>query len=54
MGNFLEKGRLLYADNFRGSAEKENLHVCGTLRKDLKTNQKKVVSKKLKKGEIFC
>lgn len=29
-------------------------YVCGTLRKDLKCNPKKVISKKLKKGDVYA
>ncbi|XP_046685132.1 piggyBac transposable element-derived protein 4-like [Homalodisca vitripennis] len=58
--DFLGHGRLLYADNYYNSVElaeallKRKTYLCGTLRKDLKSNPKTVISKKLKKGEVYA
>jgi len=58
--DFLDTGRMLYADNYYNSVEiaeallRRKTYLCGTLRKDLKSNPKKVISKKLKKGEVYA
>lgn len=54
----LNQGRTVVTDNFYTSLEladkllKKNTHLLGTLRKNRKGNPKKVIEKKLKKGEM--
>lgn len=56
---YLNFGRCLFIDNWYSSvelAEKlncENTHVVGTLRANRRGNPRDVISKKLKKGELF-
>ncbi|XP_030747681.1 piggyBac transposable element-derived protein 4-like [Sitophilus oryzae] len=59
MEKYLDKGYILYTDNFYNSVGLTNnmtarkTYICGTLRSNRKGNPKYVVSKKLKKGECI-
>lgn len=59
MDKYLDKGYVLYTDNFYNSVRLTNnmtarkTYMCGTLRSNRKGNPKYVVSKKLKKGECI-
>lgn len=56
--NYLGKGRILYIDNFYTSVSlaefllSENIGMVRTLRANRKENPKKMLNKKLKKGEV--
>ena len=58
MENYLDKGYVLYTDNFYNSVSLAELmtqrstHLCGTLRFDRKENPKVLTGTKLKKGEM--
>ncbi|XP_064597891.1 piggyBac transposable element-derived protein 4-like [Liolophura sinensis] len=57
MPDFLDKGHVLYTDNYYNSVgltkalTDRSTYLCGTLRFDRKENPKDVVQKKLEKGE---
>lgn len=58
MDGFLNKGYILYADNFYNSVPLtktltgQNTYLCGTLRSNRKDNPKEVVNQKLLRGEL--
>ncbi len=58
MNGFLNKGYILYADNFYNSVpltktlSSQNTYLCGTLRSNRKDNPKQVVNQKLLRGEL--
>lgn len=58
MEGFLDKGYILYADNFYNSVSltktltARSTYLCGTLRKNRKENPKEVVKQKLMRGEL--
>lgn len=57
MDEFLDKGYVLYTDNFYNSVSLTNLlssrktYICGTLRGNRKGNPKNIIDRKLKKGD---
>ncbi|XP_065683314.1 piggyBac transposable element-derived protein 4-like [Hydra vulgaris] len=59
MEKFLEKGYLLYTDNFFNSFEltkhmiSQSTYKCGTLRTDRKSNAKECTKAKLKRGDVI-
>lgn len=58
MDGYLDKGYVLYTDNFYNSVAltkqltARKTYICGTLRNNRKQNPKDLVAKKLQKGEI--
>lgn len=58
MDGFLNKGYILYADNFYNSVSltktltAQSTYLCGTLRSNRKENPKEVVKQKLMRGEL--
>lgn len=58
MNGFLNKGHILYADNFYNSVSltktmaEQLTYICGTLRSNRKENPKEVVQQKLARGEL--
>lgn len=58
MDGFLNKGHILYADNFYNSVSltkkltSQSTYLCGTLRSNRKENPEEVVKQKLMRGEL--
>ena len=56
---YLDKGHIVYTDNYYNSVKLvkkmtgRSTYICGTLRFDRKENPKDLVTKKLKRGELF-